>query len=115
LKIVPSDTICVGLEQTNVQILLAHPVWFLAVAFTAAGALALLAPREAGPRGFREVTALLLFAAAALVPVLRLAGLALAAFVLFLCATTLLHRRRYAAAAPVIAMLFALIPVSLTI
>ena len=97
----------------------AHLSWFLSAAFAAGGALVLLTPRriDGWPRGFREVTAMLLFIAAALLPfpVLRLAGLALAAFVLFLAATTLLHLRRYVAAAPIIAMLFALIPASLTI
>ena len=67
------------------------------------------------PRGFREVTGWLLLIAALCLffPVLRLAGLLIAAFVMFLAATTLLHRGHWGIAAPVIALLFALIPVSL--
>ena len=67
------------------------------------------------PRGFREVTGtLLLFSAVCLFfPALRLAGLIIAALVMFLAATTLLHRGQWGIAAPVIALLFALIPVSL--
>ena len=67
------------------------------------------------PAGFREVTGtLLLFAAVCLFfPPLRLAGLILAALVMFLAATTLLHRGQWGFAAPIIALLFALIPVSL--
>ena len=67
------------------------------------------------PAGFREVTGtLLLFAAICLFfPALRLAGLILAALVMFLAATTLLHRGQWGIAAPIIALLFALIPVSL--
>ena len=67
------------------------------------------------PAGFREVTGtLLLFAAVCLFfPPLRLAGLILAALVMFLAATTLLHRGQWGFAATIIALLFALIPVSL--
>ena len=67
------------------------------------------------PRGFREVTGALLAVAAALLalPQTRLFGLGLAAFAIFLSATTLLHHRQYRFAAPLIALLFALIPVSL--
>ncbi len=68
------------------------------------------------PSGFREVTGALLAVAAALlwVPQTRLIGLGAAAFVIFLSATTLLHHRQYRYAAPLIALLFALIPVSLS-
>lgn len=67
------------------------------------------------PPGFARATGSLLLAAALclLLPWTRLVGLGLAALVLFLTATTLLHRRQYAYAAPVIALLFALVPVSL--
>jgi len=71
--------------------------------------------RHGYPRGYREVTGGL-FAAAALllaVPQTRLAGFGVAALVMFLTATTLLHRRQYGYAVPVVALLFALIPVSL--
>ncbi|MEI9886294.1 MAG: DoxX family protein [Rhizomicrobium sp.] len=67
------------------------------------------------PRGFREVTGSLLLVAAVCLyfPPARLVGLAIGALVMFLTATTLLHHRQYGFAAPVIALLFALIPVTL--
>ncbi len=67
------------------------------------------------PRGFREVTGSLLLAAAVFLyfPSVRIFGLIIAALVMFLSATTLLHHRQYGFAAPVIALLFALIPVTL--
>ncbi|HEY0301829.1 MAG TPA: DoxX family protein [Rhizomicrobium sp.] len=67
------------------------------------------------PRGFREVTGSLLLVAAVCLyfPPVHVAGLAIAALVMFLSATTLLHHRQYGFAAPVIALLFALIPVTL--
>lgn len=98
-------------------------VWTLSALFAVVGAWHLLGlkplrelyARWRYPRGFREVTgSLLLLAAICLFfPVARIAGLVIAALVMFLSATTLLHHRQYGYAAPVIALLFALIPASL--
>ncbi|HXC54329.1 MAG TPA: DoxX family protein [Rhizomicrobium sp.] len=100
-----------------------HFAWALSAAFGAAAAVHLLglrAVREAYarwqyPRGFREVTGTLLALAAVFLafPLTRLWGIAIAAFVMFLSATTLLHHRQYGYAAPIIALLFTLIPASL--
>lgn len=96
--------------------LLAQIYLEVSAVFAAAGGLLLVAPRLGGPQGFQRVTGSFLLVAAALmlVPVLRLAGIGLAGFVLFLAANTLISRRRYMAAAPVVAILFALIPVTLS-
>lgn len=113
------------LERTNVQTLFSptHFAWLLAAVFAGVAALHLFGLRALSeayaawryPRGFREVTGglLLLAAACLLFPPARLVGVAIAAFVMFLSATTLLQHRQYGFAAPVIALLFALIPVSL--
>ncbi|MEJ0028040.1 MAG: DoxX family protein [Rhizomicrobium sp.] len=95
----------------------------LAAIFAVAAAVHLFGPRALReayarwryPSGFREVTGTLLALAAALLSLhgTRLVGLGVAAFVMFLSATTLLHHRQYRYAAPLIALLFALIPVSL--
>ena len=95
----------------------------LAAVFAAVASVHLLGPRPLRelyaswryPSGFREVTGALLGLAAVLLwmPQTRLIGLGAAAFVIFLSATTLLHHRQYRYAAPLIALLFALIPVSL--
>ncbi len=100
-----------------------HFAWLLAAVFAGVAALHLFGLRALSeayaawryPRGFREVTGglLLLAAACLLFPPARLVGVAIAAFVMFLSATTLLQHRQYGFAAPVIALLFALIPVSL--
>lgn len=95
-----------------------HWIWLLSAGFAVAALLNWFGPGKARwqyPPGFREVTGTLLLLASVLLlfPVVRLAGVAIAAFVMFLSATTLLHRGQYGAAAPVIALLFALIPVSL--
>jgi hypothetical protein len=99
--------------------LVAHYAQVLAGVFAVA-AVAHLAGRKAYrnyPRGFREVTGALLAVAAALlaVPLTRPFGLIVAVLVMFLSATTLLHRRQYGFASAVIALLFALIPISLTV
>lgn len=96
----------------------------LAAVFAAAAAAHLAGPaplralyaRWRYPKGFREVTGVLFALAAGLIafPLTRIAGLAVAAAVMFLAATTLLHHRQYRYAAPVIALLFALIPFSLS-
>ena len=103
--------------------LVEHFAQALAVGFAAAAVVHLAGPRRLRelyarwryPLGFREVTGALLAVAAALlaVPQTRLFGLGAAAFVMFLSATTLLHHRQYRYAAPLIALLFALIPASL--
>ena len=97
--------------------------WALSAVFAVAAALHLLdvkVLREAYrtwryPRGFRVVTGTLLALAAALIAYVptRPFGLAVATLGTFLSATTLLSHRQYSAAAPVIALLFALIPFSL--
>lgn len=106
------------------QAIFTHLAWVLSAAFAVAAAphlLGLSSLRNAYmrwqvPPGFAKVTGWLLLAASAclLFPVARFAGLAIAALVMFLAATTLLHRGQYRLAAPVIALLFALIPVSLS-
>jgi len=98
-----------------------HATQMLAAGFAVMAAVHLagirLVPKAAGryPQGFRKVTGVLYGLAAALLAFAptHLAGLAVAAFALFLSATTLLHHRQYGYAAPVIVTLFALIPVSL--
>jgi hypothetical protein len=117
-----SRTICTRhSEKTAVGSFASHEAWLLAVPFGAAGILHLLPlrifPSAGYPTGYRIVTGLL-FAFAAmlmLVPELRLAGVGLAAFTLFLSATTLISRRQYTYAAPVVAMLFALVPVAISV
>ena len=101
--------------------LVLHFADVLAAISAAASAVHLFGLREAYarrryPQGYREVTGALLAIAAALlvVPATRIVGLVVAVLVMFLSATTLLHHRQYAAAAPVIALLFALIPISLS-
>lgn len=101
----------------------AHFAWLLSTVFAIGAAVHLLGLRTVReayarwhyPRGFREVTGTLLLLGAVFlaVPETRYWGIAVAAFVMFLSATTLLHHRQYTFAAPVIALLFALIPVSL--
>ena len=103
--------------------MVSHFAWMLSVVFAVGAAVHLLglrALREAYarwryPHGFREVTGALLAVAAALLalPATRLIGLGVAALVMFLSATTLLHHRQYGYAAPIIALLFALVPASL--
>ena len=122
MKIAASNTICVGrLERkTDVQALFSpeHWIWLLSAGFALAALLNWFGPGKASwtyPPGFREVTGTLLLVASVLLlfPMVRLVGGAIAALVMFLSATTLLHRGQYAIAAPVIALLFALVPVSL--
>ena len=106
----------------DVSWLVEHFAVTLAAGFAAVAAVHLIGPRALRdayalrryPRGFREVTGALLAVAAALLflPGTRLFGLGVAAFVMFLSATTLLHRGQYRYAAPLIALLFVLIPVS---
>ena len=103
----------------------AHFAWLLSALFAGTGALHVVgfppALRQAYarwhyPSGFRKVTGSLLLVAAAclLVPAVHLVGIAIAALVLFLAATTFLNRGQYGFAAPAIALLFALIPASLS-
>ncbi len=99
----------------------AHAMEILAAGFAALAAAHLFGIRFGSassprfPQGFRRVTGGLYAVAALLLalPPVRLFGVAIAAFALFLSATTLLHRRQYGFAASVIVALFALIPVSL--
>jgi hypothetical protein len=108
----------------TVNWILAHYSYCLSAVFVAAALAHLGAPqamrerhaRWRFPRGYREVTGALLALAAALnaFPMTRLAGLGIAALALFLSATTLLYRRRYGTAVPLIVLLFALIPASLS-
>jgi len=49
------------------------------------------------------------------VPEARLAGVGVAALTLFLSATTLISRRQYTYAAPVVTVLFALVPVAISV
>ena len=103
--------------------LVEHFAQMLAAGFAAIAAVSLAGPRSLReryarwryPRGFREVTGALFGLAAAFlaIPETRLFGVGVAAFVIFLIATTLLHHRQYRYAAPLIALLFALIPVLL--
>jgi hypothetical protein len=100
-----------------------HFAWALSAVFTAAAIVhlsGLRVVREAYerwryPRGFRRVTGTLLAVAAVFldIPLTRFWGIGIAAIVMFLSATTLLNHRQYGYAAPVIALLFALVPVSL--
>ncbi len=100
-----------------------HFAWLLSAAFAVTAALHLFGlrvVREAYerwqyPRGFRETTGALLGLAAVFLafPLTRLWGIAIAAIVMFLSAITLLNHRQYTYAAPVIALLFALLPASL--
>ena len=95
-----------------------HLIWLLSAGFAAAGVtnlFGLYKSRWQYPSGFHKVTGTLLLLAAVLLlfPVARIAGVAIASLVMFLSATTLLHHGRYTVAAPIIALLFALIPVSL--
>lgn len=68
------------------------------------------------PLGFREVTGALLALASVLLAfhATRILGIVVAAVVMFLTATTLLHHRQYGYAMPLIALLFALVPISLS-
>jgi DoxX-like family len=100
-----------------------HFAWLLSAAFAVAAAVHLFglrAVREAYgrwqyPNGFREVTGALLALAAIFLafPLTRFWGIGIAAIVMFLSATTLLNHRQYSYAAPIIALLFALVPASL--
>ncbi len=97
-----------------------HVSWLLSAGFAGAAAVhltGLRAVRQAYdrwqyPRGFREVTGSLLLLAGVFLafPLTRFWGIAIAAVVMFLSATTLLSHRQYTFAAPVIGLLFALIP-----
>lgn len=101
----------------------AHFAWMLSLTFAAASAVHLLGfkfVREAYarwqyPNGFREVTGTLLALAAVFLslPVTRFFGLVLAAIVMFLSAITLINHRQYGFAAPLVALLFALVPATL--
>ena len=125
LKMAVSRTICARRLERVVSTLVTpvHVAWLLSALFGIAAAVHLLGFRFVRqayerwhyPRGFREVTGTLLLLAALFlgVPETRYWGIAIAAFVMFLSATTLLHHRQYTFAAPIIALLFALIPVSL--
>jgi uncharacterized membrane protein len=100
-----------------------HFAWLLSAIFAAGAAVHLLGfrfVREAYarwqyPSGFREVTGTLLALASIFLslPVTRIFGLILAAVVMFLSAITLINHRQYTVAAPLVALLFALVPVSL--
>ncbi|MEI9995867.1 MAG: hypothetical protein WDM91_14820 [Rhizomicrobium sp.] len=106
------------------ETIFSHGAWVLSAVFAAGAAVHLFGlriVREAYtrwryPSGYREVTGTLLALASALLAFAptRLIGVAIAAFVMFLSATTLLHHRQYGYALPVIALLFALVPVSLS-
>lgn len=111
--------------EPNVPVYLTpeHFVWMLS-AILALGAFVHLAGfkfvrdayvRWQYPSGFREVTGTLLALAAIFLslPVTRFFGLVLAAIVMFLSAITLINHRQYTFAAPVVALLFALVPASL--
>jgi hypothetical protein len=101
-------------RRCDVQVLLTNGALTIAAILAAAGGLLLVWPNT---DRFKRVTGTLLLVAAALfcVPVPHLAGAFVGAFALFLAATTLISRRRYAAAVPVAAALFALIPVTLSV
>lgn len=106
------------------QTLFSHLAWFLSAGFAATGALLVFGQRYVPeafaarglPDGFGKVTGRLLLAAAALMmfPLTHLVGLGIALLATFLAATTLLNNRQYRLAMPVIAVLFALVPVSLS-
>jgi hypothetical protein len=110
--------ICVErLEKISVGV--SHGAWLLAAPF-AAGALLHLFPLRAFthyPRGYRGVTGALLALAAGLMPFgeTREVGIVIAALVMFLSAITLISRRQYRYAVPLVAVLFALIPVSISV
>src|SRR5258707_11775853 len=112
-----AHTSCARRLETKVVWIVSHIPDVLAVGFAVLAAAYLFGGRREAdarrhyPRGFREVTGTLLAVAAGLLAYAptRLIGLAAAAFVLFLSAITLLHRRQYGYAAPVIVALFALI------
>ena len=101
----------------------AHFAWMLSLTFAAASFVHLAGfrfVREAYvrwqyPNGFREVTGTLLALAAIFLslPITRFFGLVLAAIVMFLSAITLINHRQYTFAAPIVALLFALVPASL--
>ncbi|HUO91234.1 MAG TPA: DoxX family protein [Rhizomicrobium sp.] len=100
-----------------------HFAWLLSAVFALAAIVHLAGPRVVReayerwryPRGFARVTGTLLALASVFlaIPLTRFWGIAIAAVVMFLSATTLLSHRQYGYAAPVIALLFALVPVSL--
>ena len=119
------EHISVLLMETNVQYLTpAHFAWLLSAAFAGAAFVHLAGfrfVREAYarwqyPNGFREVTGTLLALAAIFLslPLTRFFGLVLAAIVMFLSAITLINHRQYGYAAPIVALLFALVPATLT-
>jgi hypothetical protein len=117
-----SLTICTRrLEKTPVGWIMSHDSLLLAAPFALAAAVHLLPLqifRDTGyPNGYRVVTGVFFLLAATLlaVPEARLAGIGLAAFTLFLSATTLISRRQYTYAAPVVAVLFALVPVAISV
>ena len=101
----------------------AHVAWFMSAAFIVAGLVRLAGlpmiaqayQRWQYPAGFPRVTGALLLLAGGLMAFAptRLFGAAVAALVMFLSAITLLNHRQYGFAAPVIAILFALVPVTL--
>jgi hypothetical protein len=101
----------------------AHFAWLLSAVFAIAAIVHLSGLRAVSaayerwryPRGFRKVTGTLLALAAVFlaIPLTRVWGIGIAAIVMFLSATTLLNHRQYAIAAPVIALLFALVPAAL--
>jgi len=100
-----------------------HFAWLLSALFAIAAIVHLVGLRAVNdayerwsyPRGFRRVTGTLLALASVFLafPLTRFWGIAIAAIVMFLSATTLLNHRQYGYAAPLIALLFALVPVSL--
>ena len=98
-----------------------HDAWLLAAPFAAAASVHLLPLkifRDVGyPAGYRVVTGVFYLLAAMLlaVPEARLAGVGVAALTLFLSATTLISRRQYTYAAPVVTVLFALVPVAISV
>ena len=120
-RAVTHDLHSTGLEKTSVGWFASHDTWLLAAPFALAAAAHLLPLeifRAAGyPAGYRAVTGGLLALAALLMvlPEARLAGTFIAAFVMFLTATTLISRRQYTYAMPVVAALFALVPVTLAL
>jgi len=101
----------------------AHFAWLLSAIFAGASFVHLAGfrfvrdayARWQYPGGFREVTGTLLALAAIFLslPLTRFFGLALAAIVMFLSAITLINHRQYTFAAPIVALLFALVPATL--
>jgi hypothetical protein len=117
-----SLTICTRrLEKTLVGWIIGHDSLLLAAPFAAAAFVHLLPLRifrdAVYPAGYRVVTGMFFMLAATLmaVPEARLAGIGVAALTLFLSATTLISRRQYTYAAPVVAVLFALVPVAISV